>query len=443
MNLVVYQTMKWPLIVFGVLIIAAVVAIIVIMATRKASSNNYKDMCTTDKDCNSSQKCILDKDYNRKICADKDKIECNLFPYTELVECDLNQKDGVCATCVNSPEWGCVEVSKDKPYTWSQDGKILNLPDSNPGEGWCLPPVIQKNLCNNKTSDSILIKTGDSYTWGCHCQLPNLITQDSPGDNCNSLLACGARTSDGTLLVPIPNTPSCTTNKDCPDPGQVCWTADGTTPGIGENGACFAPWLNNQDVDPRDGACQCKQGLTYSDLSDPKTGIYIKNCVSDTCAPHGKKEGGTNTCVCEPGYIRCPEDVKDLSVKQMCKANPTCIPDPCAPQGTYNLTSQSCDCGEGTWANTLANSAVGYICTDLCNPGPCGNRGTCTTSGDEPNKKAVCEDCVCPWSNTSTDTSCSTNNGKFPSRNDCYDNSQCCSDNCKKSWSPSTSSKCA
>lgn len=431
--------MNWLLLILGVFLTAAFVTIVVILVKRHGGGTPvYKDQCKSNKDCSVTQKCAYNRDYDRTICIPKDKTECDLYPYTKLVECELDKKDGICNLCVNSPQWGCVEVTDKKPYKWSQKDKTLTLPNSPAGKGWCLPPVIQKSKCNNLTSDSILIQTENEkgqtvYEWGCHCQLPNLFMQDSPGSNCNEELACGYP-DDGDLYVPVGDK-KCTRTSDCAS-GQVCWTADGKPPQAGSDASCFAPWTDNQDVDPRSGACKCKTGLKYYGIHDTKTGTYVKNCVSDSCAPNGHIENGV--CVCNPGYIRCPEDVNNPNLTSHCKNNPTCIPDPCMPNGSFDTSSKAkaCTCVGKNLANVVSeNSPTGWICNDLCDPGPCGSHGDCYVTGDEPHKQAQCQNCKCPWTNdpvgsTPASTTCGNNDNRQDNGAECVSDSDCCHGNC-------------
>lgn len=348
------------------------------------------------------------------------------------------------------------------PYNWKQGDKSLYLPESEEGKGWCLPNIEkQTDLCNKFTSDNILINMGeDKYKWGCYCTTPDMF--DHSGDdslsNCNTEKACGSEQNLGSLWVIRKDQKVCTKDSDCgsdikqsrccpPDTGSGS-CSDSALPG--EKKHCYVKWKTQQDTDPRDGRCECTaEGTTYSG-SQSGSNSYIKVCVTDGCAPNGKKQTSCDgdvtakyCCDCNDGYIRCPEDIVDIELKQRCSSFPQCIKDPCAPLGRWDPNQRTCICDKNSTSVAVpdTNSPVGMTCVDLCNPGPCGDRGNCVVTGKDSNKKAECINCKCPWCNPGdpgcpsgkdpVEKRCLVNSGKTQREGDACDKSKgCCKGSC-------------
>ena len=343
-------------------------------------------------------------------------------------------------------------LGNQNPYNWKQGDNIINVPESLANKGWCLPDVKQQTTsCNQFTSDTILVENEDKkYEWGCHCTIQNLFDQSNPSENCNVEKACGYESGLGELyVIKNPDTGNnwqCTKTEDCSQAGadSLCCVVDTTGTGSGNCGDdvsgeqkyCHVPWLSQQDSEPRYGRCKCDSGLTYYGYSNDD--VYTKDCVTDSCQPYGIKSG--DTCICNVGYINCPEDIPDSGLKTNCTSNPRCIPDPCAPLGQYDKSSKTCNCNgiDTSGINFDSSSPTGERCIDLCaNNGPCGERGTCRVTGTGANKVASCT-CSCPWCNygdpgcpanpnpSKTDTVCSGNTRKGKRSEPCYGDDECC-----------------
>lgn len=331
-------------------------------------------------------------------------------------------------------------ITEPKPYIWKKDKTIINIPESNANKGWCLPPIPSFKNCNELTSNTVLINTGNNtYEWGCECNIPNLFTQSSPSENCNIELACGYP-EDGTLYIPSSTT--CNTDADC-NTGGYCYLSTTDEHEFNNKKYCYYDWLKNQNIDPRDGICKCIKGKTYIGY---KIGDqYFKNCVNDSCAPNGKSTKNnclndmTSCCICNSGYIRCPDDIpiSNTTLYNQCKTVPQCIKDPCQPLGHFDPINKTCIC-DATSTSALIDddqSPIGVSCIDLCKGnGPCGNRGTCYVTGTDPNKKSACKNCKCPWANVGADQTCLYNTGQKDDGDTCLYDSDCCSHDCKNCW---------
>jgi len=290
------------------------------------------------------------------------------------------------------------------PYFWQKGQTKLNLPESNKGKGWCLPPVTQSAQCNPYTSDSVLVQKIDNagkitYEWGCYCKLPSLMQhEDTPTSNCSALVGCGGY----DLYVPNLTSPSCRTNADCPDADTRCCTDEKclrgseTFTGTNTSGKCYKRWVfGNTTQNPRDGTCDCPSNLYYSNA---KIGDYVvKTCNADPCGPNGTKDGASQFCTCKPGFVSCGlQSGSGIKVTDARCATVTtrnrCLPDPCAPGGTMRQGG-GCNCDAGYAETSNPNVIGGKVCRKLCvNNGPCGTRGTCKVV----NNTEEC-DCICPY----------------------------------------------
>lgn len=404
--------------VFGLIFFASVIVItmIVIIGLPSSRGGDYKKSCDSDSDCPQGT-CKFDPDYNKKVCT-SGKV-CYTSP-DKLLECTTD-KD--CSVCINEPAYACVVVDDQHPYKIKQGNKIINLPNSKPGKGWCLPPFKPSVHCNSLTADTILTEVKDSsgkmeYQWSCLCKFPDLVTQ-SPGQDCNIEVACGAHENIGTLYVPDGSTTECKFDTDCvKEKGEICY-----------GGKCFKNWATDKDVDPTKGICKCPVNMKYIGTEQNKM------CVSNECAPHGKPNG-QGGCTCEKipgqqGYLACPREILNTTIKNQCKYSPTCLPDPCYPGGTADPKS-GCICGDGYVREFTPGSPTQWTCKKACDPSVCGVRGTCIVTGTGINKKEQCTNCVCPYTNDGDDTKmCGTFSDKLPKGEECGgSDSQCCSGHC-------------
>lgn len=408
--------------VFGLIIGVSVTIIILIVSFNSTSSGggNYKKSCDTDADCPNGI-CKYDPDYNKKVCTSGKY--CSTNP-DQLLECDPNGKD--CNGCINEPAYACVVVDTEHPYNIKEGDKVVKLPNSKPGKGWCLPPFAPSVHCNPLTADTIMTETQDSkgnieYQWSCLCKFPDLITK-SPGGDCNIEVACGAHEGIGYLYVPDGTTTACKVDTDCTkETGNICY---------GEK--CYKNWNTEKDTDPTKGICKCNSGLKYIGTDQNKM------CVSDGCAPHGTDDG-KGGCICdkpagEQGYLGCPNEVKNQDMYNQCKDSPTCLPDPCWPGGTAD-PSIGCKCKDGYIRVFTPGSAMLYTCKKACDPSVCGVRGTCAVVGTAPDLKESCTACNCPWSNDGDKTNmCATLTQRYLSGTPCVFNGDCCSNNCHTTW---------
>ena len=401
------------LVLIGILIITFVV---IIAIPRK---HVLKDQCNTDSDCAVHNKCLFSPDDNRKVCVADSTIDCDI--QKSLTECDLSDSTS-CSKCVQQPPFKCIVVDKDNPYQWKQGTETVKIPDSKPGKGWCLPPVVDKNLCNPATSNAILVDKGDHYDWECLCNDPAVVGQEIAGGNCNSVTGC-SYPDNGNIYVPVVTNPPCSSDKDCDKPEYkipgdsdwppYCRQPDGSAPDPkGKTNQCWVPWGSEagQKINPSEyGMCNCESGYKplRQKIGDKR---YELQCVTDSCAP-GKKSATDDSCDCPAdGYIKCPQDVQD-GYKEQCATNPQCIRDPCAPNGHWDPNQGICVCtGTFTSRGGQAN-AVGAICEDVCTSGGeniCSPRGTCVinpASGKLNGKSGgsgYCVDCKAPFKQDST-----------------------------------------
>lgn len=461
-------------IIFGILLLITI--IIIIIRSRK-KSGRLSEECSSNSDCPKTDVCIPNpEDGNKLQCFPADKKFCEIMPVSELTMCKLDDSTS-CNMCLNNPQFSCVEVSNTKPYTWRKDNKVVKLPNSPPGFGWCLPNVVNRDItCNPYTSEYVLEQVGNNeYQWGCLCKYPNLFDHGG-GDvfsDCTMVRACGEVDGFGNLYVPHPDSKKCKSNSDCEN-GDKCLPELSPSPcGVSSGGQkptdgdcttedcyCHTTWSNEimDQVNPLYGRCVCDsaQGLEYECIvtSDDS---YQMNCVKGTCIGGSRqqdpekcnqdqcKKDGTNCecCVCPTGMIRCPDDLPSDSIMvQYCLTNgPMCIPDPCAtvPGGHWDKSKNSCVCpgGDGIGVYEDLNSSVGQICKNYCDPSPCGNRGTCTY--DPTTQHATCTGCKCPWTNkgdancTCSQTimgTCTNTTPKMAYGEPCECDKQCCSGKC-------------
>jgi|694.fasta_scaffold11241_5 hypothetical protein len=338
---------------------------------------------------------------------------------------NYTKNDTITILCDDSDNSATLKFSEN-PYIWKHGTDIINVPESLENKGWCLPDVKQTTSCNQFTSDTILVEYEDNkYEWGCHCTIQNLFDQLSPLSDCNLEKACGHDSGFGDLYVvknmDDGNQLKCNTNSECitagadslccvPDTtGNLSGSCDDNVSGS-EQKYCHVPWLSQPNSDPRYGRCKCGTGLTYFGYSD--TNIYTKNCVKDSCEPNGIKVD--TSCECNPGYIRCPEDTKNISYKQNCEGQPQCIPDPCQPFGTYDKDAKSCNCIDTAGIADDKSNSIGETCVEFCkNNGPCGDRGTCILIGSDSYRKPFCKNCRCPYCNPG-DTGCGSSEPGYP-----------------------------
>jgi hypothetical protein len=294
-----------------------------------------------------------------------------------------------------------------KPFFWQKGSTKLVLPESDPGKGWCLPPVTQTAQCNPYTSDAVLVQKVDdttgkmSYEWGCYCKMPSFMQHDdTPISNCSALVGCGGY----DLYVPGPNAPICSKNTDCTGTNQKCCSdtkcLQSSTDSFSSGGVgrCMTRWdTGNTTQNPRDGTCNCPSNTYYNNF---KSGDYVlKSCSVDPCGPNGVREGSNLLCTCQSGFVSCGlQPGTGIQVTDARCATPTmrnrCLADPCAPGGTMRQGG-GCNCrlDENYVETSDSNVIGGKTCKKLCvNNGPCGTRGKCKiVSGKE-----ECE-CICPY----------------------------------------------
>lgn len=402
----------------ALLIGTLVIAFIVILAIPR--KHVLKDTCTTDSDCGIHNKCIFSPDDNRRVCVEDSTIDCDI--QKSLTECDLSDNTS-CSKCIQQPPFRCLVVDKDHPYHWKQGDDVVKIPDSKPGKGWCLPPVVDKNQCNSATSNAILVDKGDHYEWECLCNDSTVVGQETVGGDCNVVTGCGYP-NDGNIFVPVAT--KCSSDTDCdkddykiPDDTEwlpYCGNPDGSK-GKGTANQCWVPWGSKagRKINPSEyGMCQCRSGLAplRKKIGENR---WELSCAKDLCSP-GKTipdgVGGTK-CDCKAnelkGYIECPNDVQD-EWKNTCTTHHQCIKDPCAPAGSWDVDKLRCDC-PGVTDTSQGNiyNAVGHRCEDVCivdgGQDLCSPRGTCVidpTSGGKVNGKGYCIDCKAPFTQDST-----------------------------------------
>lgn len=293
-------------------------------------------------------------------------LDCT--PLSELKSCSgENAID--CGSCKGF--YACTGIDKEYAYK-DTNGNIVNIPQGK----WCLPVAISSSPCNPYTGIPILTKVSDyEYSWGCMCKYPQWFRNNdgSINSDCTDQVVCGRD---------IPNSNN---YLGCPTGSSSC--------NYGE------PW--NGKWDPKYGQCFCSTGLKEIEYTDEEHGIYIKNCVYDSCYPGKIIE---NKCVCPPNYIKCPENINYRfgELIKECDLNPQCVSDPCAP-GHFDSNSGNCTCPQPFINTPDANSLVYYSCKNPCDPdhNPCADRGTCIVS---PPGTAQCTNCNSPWSNRGDST---------------------------------------
>lgn len=410
--------------------------------------------CVDNSDCPKNFVCLENpENNNEKECLPTNKFFCQTYPFTSLTQCECKLDENgdcidaknECQICANNPAFSCVRVTNSKPYSWTQDGKKVNVPISNPGQtkdgkyyGWCLPNIdTTTQTCNPFTSEYIL--TGDpntgKYEWGCYCKYQNLFDHvQGPTSDCTFVRACGMPNEElgqkfGTLMVPTEM--KCKKNEDCKE-NDICLNLQ-TPPPCGNNNesceksdncVCHTEWKGvvAQNTNPLTGQCVCnnEKNLKYQCLQRSQDS-YEMNCVQGFCNGFSVDESkncnvsqcylNQDNCVCckcPPGYIRCPDDINsnnELAIL-FCKQNgPQCILDPCktdsVPNGYYDPKKRHCVCpGENNIVAPDENSPVGQICVNACDPNPCGNRGTCyLPENAQGPDDALCCDCVAPYTN--------------------------------------------
>lgn len=485
---------------------------IILFVIFKHSSDNKKqrslilDSCLSDKQCDIGTHCVFNPDYGKKMCIPIGKDYCNIRGDAKnLLKCTT---DTDCSNCINGHETGnegiilrCVNVYDGSMTgaTGSTGSVDLNLYKSliqnlTPGN-YCLPKMAKGDECNRFTSDTILTRTNDgAYKWSCICKDSNRLFQKNITDgDCTNQIACN--NGKYPLYVPELKTDktakTCDKDTDCGD--GVCWDKfgnkygdkyDATSP---LTGYCYVKWTSGVESNPFNGYCKCDPGK-YSYKTVDAAGNVILECIEDTCSAvkfcnndsskkcnndvdcgagnkciYTKDSGHTvitdisedltefksDSCICPPGYIRCPDDIpigdddasNVASIRLLCLDKPRCLPDPCITKICSNNSAQACnfdadcgvgnkcidntfsycensdtlcgsdkDCGEGEGKcvtgpshynkknidcvcnttlgfNNIKNeySYAGYNCTNLCANNPCGNRGTCWVDKEEIN----------------------------------------------------------
>lgn len=292
------------------------------------------------------------------------------------------------------------------PYFWQKGRQKITLPESESGKGWCLPPIVEGAKCNPYTADSLLVQNVDdkgktTYSWGCYCKMPSLMQHDNtPSSNCSALVGCSGY--DLYIPPPMDAAQTCTSNAQCLQANTRCCSSDKCLKTNTESfpstspGKCLSRWtLGDTARNPRLGTCDCPTGTYYLNTT---IGDYVtKTCSVDPCGEAGVKTPGTFLCECKPGFVSCgvtPSNNVEVTDAR-CASTTTvnrCIPDPCAPGGVMKRGG-GCTCNKGYTQVKDDNAVGGYSCKELCNPGPCGERGTCTVDTDGK------ESCVCksPW----------------------------------------------
>jgi len=380
--------------ILSIFIFLLTIIIAIVILTQK--KNVLSPTCSSDSDCPSGKICIFSKDYNKNICADKGKQTCSLES-DSLLTCKLDSN--TCDSCINEPPFKCVEVSKDKPYIWKQGDKIINIPSSPTGSGWCLPAISDTSkTCNKFTSDTILIKKDDkNYEWGCSCKTNLFDHKDSPDSDCVLELACNHNAGDssaGSIYVLNPENKVCSSNKDCNN-GDVCWNKNNIS-SLGATGYCYTDWLNSNKTNPTDGFCKCETGYISRKIKITDNN-YDMQCVKDQCIGGKTDINDKNKCICDTGYINC-NIIQDPEIQAQCAQQQYCLPDPCLP-GIYNTKDRVCDyCPSGTISKpgNDPSSIIGTSCISLCaNNGTCGPFGTCIVDATEKNGYKC--NCICPY----------------------------------------------
>lgn len=449
-----------------IILLTATIIIIAILSRRKESA--LSEFCNSDSDCPKTMMCMPNpQNEDKKQCFDANKFFCTAFPFTALTKCSLSDPNS-CGMCLNDPTFTCVEVSKEKPYTWVKDGGVVQLPFSEPGYGWCLPNIQNRDItCNSFTSDYVLQEVGDGvYQWGCHCKYPTLFDHADGGtsSDCTHPVACGSDNGFGKLFVPTSK--GCKNTQDCSS-GDLCRSPVSPYPcGYSDSGlqpevdcsdpkskcVCHAQWSKEtaKNTNPLTGQCVCSPGLDFQCVK--RSSDYFEfNCVQGLCDPWGidqsekcnqKKcytKGGTACvcCKCPEGYLRCPDDIisNNKGLASYCEHNgPTCIADPCksteVPDGYFDKTLGTCVCpGETSIVVEDENSPIGVVCKNPCSStsNPCGNRGKCYVQ----NNQALCCDCVSPYTNVGDNScTCAGQTGHLQKGAQCCHDYDCASGNC-------------
>lgn len=447
---------------FFILIFLTFLAILIHNKTKSHLSED----CNSDNDCPKDYSCQENPEINnKKQCLPSNKIFCKITPSTELMKCSITDPNS-CSVCLNNPQYSCVEVNKDNPYIWKQNGVNMNIPDSSTGFGWCLPDIVNRDIeCNKFTADYILqeIKPG-VYQWGCSCKYPNLFDHvGEAGSDCLVRRACREVDGFGKLYVPIQNSKICKIDSDCGsnnkclnplNPIPCGYTNDGgiePSNDCSTSGSCVChtSWEGPivSEIDPLAGQCVCRNNYDFQCIKRSSDNFEL-NCIKGQCTCDGCSEAPSNTCNsslpqhtccnCPKGMIRCPDDIPSNNtglINYCLRTGSTCIADPCkttsVPDGYYDSNIGSCICPGGGTPIEDENSPVGLVCKNLCEGnGPCGNRGTCYTVGNQ----ARCKDCVCPFINEG-DTTCTCSimkEGNIYGQQGslCCNDKDCCSGNC-------------
>ena len=404
--------------------------IILIIIANWSQNKTYKGECTSNADCQGNETCQFNIDYNKKLCSSGHT--CFITPDSSLLECDASDIDNSCNVCNNQPAYKCVVVNNDHPYKIKvDDNTFISLKNSNPGKGWCLPPLQTSSKCSPLTSDTVLTETGhDVYNWSCLCKYPELVTKSTDSGDCDQQVACGYESTGVDLYVPDGSSTTCSNSIPC--------NSTASEPKICYRESCYKKWSVDKDTDPTTGICNCLNGTTYIGTTTNKF------CISDNCSPHGKTDSTDpegKKCVCDTGYIECPgEYIKDTILNQKCTTigHSTCIKDPCG-NGQANK-DYGCACDDGYVREYDEDSPTLYTCKLECNnPNFCGDRGTCSVVGTGYDKYEECQ-CICPWT-YSDDKRCTNNSGKIATGDQCnanYDPNQNCKDCCNGTYSGDT-----
>lgn len=465
-----------PLFILIFLLLLAITIVVIVVYSRRKKQQSLSEFCLSDDDCPKMDACIVNPENNdKKQCFPAQKFFCTAFPFTSLTKCRLDDKES-CSECLNNPKFTCVQVTKDKPYTWIQDGKTVYIPESAENYGWCLPNLVNRDvICNAFTSDYVLEEVGDGmYQWGCLCKYPNLFDHangDSTGD-CILPLACGTPNNFGHLVVPTEK--KCSLDSDCGGtnicrqrltPSPCGYNNGGVQPLIdcsatGANCVCHTRWSgeNIQKINPLTGRCECDNELQFQcvkrssdyfefncvqgfcnspDPNNPWSVDDPKNCNNNQCYLQGGDSSNCVCCKCPQGFLRCPDDIiaNNKGLVNYCERNgPTCIPDPCktadVPTGYYDKNKGTCVCPGDTATVWLdENSPIGATCKDLCGKdNPCANRGKCHVV----NRQALCCDCVSPYTNDGDNScTCAGQDGKKGAGEPCCKDTDCGSGVCR------------
>lgn len=291
-------------------------------------------------------------------------------------KCDSSGKLSGCTECRESDPFGSdpkkiitldpKQYPKEKcndPYVWDDTQQICKLKKGF----FCLPTYIDPVICNKYTGRQVLtLNESDGvyrYGYSCICKNDTLFS----GESCTNINVCGLEGSQ--------NNP------------------DNTTTGRGflKKGSENDYWTNDSNwnpIIPNSGTCKCRP-YEFSDDSNLV-------CLPDGCAPAGsidQTDPDRKTCLCKglSGFVDCSlisetQDGISNYNNGVCKI-PSCVPDPCGgSDGThgkyvYNKidSTGTCECNTADGYSLVLDptSFTGHSCKKLCNPGPCGERGTC------------------------------------------------------------------